>query len=172
MSTTLSIVNAFIEAYYRGDQATARTFLAGNCHFAGPAASYDTADEYLRASAHVAPTVESVRRSKTFVDGADVCVIHELNLKHAVKTLPLVEWYHIDDGAIASIKTYFDTAPFIAESKKEATASGDPVHIDPVCRMSVAGNAAVETRAHLGRTYYFCSGGCAIAFEKAPQRYA
>ena len=43
---------------------------------------------------------------------------------------------------------------------------------DPVCGMSVEPARAAATRAHDGRTYYFCARGCAVAFEKEPKKYA
>jgi Cu+-exporting ATPase len=42
---------------------------------------------------------------------------------------------------------------------------------DPVCGMSVEPARAAATRAHEGRTYFFCARGCAVAFEKEPWKY-
>jgi len=41
---------------------------------------------------------------------------------------------------------------------------------DPVCGMKVD-RAKATTREFAGRTYYFCSGHCAAAFDADPQRY-
>jgi Cu+-exporting ATPase len=45
------------------------------------------------------------------------------------------------------------------------------VETDPVCGMTVEPARAAATRAHDGRTYYFCARGCAVAFEKEPWKY-
>ncbi len=42
---------------------------------------------------------------------------------------------------------------------------------DPVCGMDVNPDAAKVKRDHLGKTYFFCSAGCAQKFDHAPQNY-
>ena len=43
--------------------------------------------------------------------------------------------------------------------------------IDPVCGMKVEPASAAASREFEGTTYYFCSKGCAAAFEVDPRRY-
>jgi Cu+-exporting ATPase len=42
---------------------------------------------------------------------------------------------------------------------------------DPVCGMSVDPAGAAATRTYEGRNYFFCSVGCAEAFDVDPARY-
>jgi Cu+-exporting ATPase len=42
---------------------------------------------------------------------------------------------------------------------------------DPVCGMKVDKQNPKGTVEHEGETYYFCSPGCARAFEKDPEKY-
>lgn len=42
---------------------------------------------------------------------------------------------------------------------------------DPVCGMQVDPNRAAAKRDVQGRTYYFCSQGCAARFDQSPQQY-
>jgi Cu+-exporting ATPase len=42
---------------------------------------------------------------------------------------------------------------------------------DPVCGMNIDPKAAAATREHDGNTFYFCSAGCAAAFDADPHRY-
>ncbi len=42
---------------------------------------------------------------------------------------------------------------------------------DPVCGMQVSPNQAAANRSYQGKTYYFCSPGCAAKFDKSPERY-
>ena len=44
--------------------------------------------------------------------------------------------------------------------------------VDPVCRMAIDPERAVERRAHDGAEYLFCSQRCAGLFAGAPDRYA
>jgi YHS domain-containing protein len=44
-------------------------------------------------------------------------------------------------------------------------------HQDPVCGMMVEeGKEAAQSDYH-GTTYYFCSRGCKVAFDKDPEKY-
>jgi Cu+-exporting ATPase len=45
------------------------------------------------------------------------------------------------------------------------------VERDPVCGMSVEPERAAAHIEHGGRSYYFCSTGCARRFEQAPEKY-
>ena len=45
------------------------------------------------------------------------------------------------------------------------------MHIDPVCGMSVDEQSAAATSEYKGKTYYFCSKGCKVAFDKDPEQY-
>jgi Cu+-exporting ATPase len=42
---------------------------------------------------------------------------------------------------------------------------------DPVCGMQVNPSQAASQRSYGGKTYYFCSLGCAAKFDQGPQRY-
>lgn len=42
---------------------------------------------------------------------------------------------------------------------------------DPVCGMQIDPHTALITREHDGTTFYFCSTGCAAAFDADPHRY-
>jgi len=51
-------------------------------------------------------------------------------------------------------------------SPKSAVAS-----IDPVCSMTVDPEKAKASQEHAGKTFYFCSEGCAAKFRANPERY-
>lgn len=42
---------------------------------------------------------------------------------------------------------------------------------DPVCGMTVDENDAAGTSEYQGQTYYFCSKGCKVTFDKEPEKY-
>jgi Cu+-exporting ATPase len=46
-----------------------------------------------------------------------------------------------------------------------------PKHKDPVCGMMVAPEKAAGKVEHAGKTYYFCSKGCAERFSREPERF-
>ena len=47
----------------------------------------------------------------------------------------------------------------------------DQTAVDPVCGMTVTPDDAAESLDHDGRTYYFCSTGCAHKFREDPEHY-
>ncbi len=44
-------------------------------------------------------------------------------------------------------------------------------HKDPVCGMTVVEGQEAAKSDFNGTTYYFCSRGCKVAFEKDPEKY-
>ncbi len=58
---------------------------------------------------------------------------------------------------------------FAGHESTQAETGGEA--IDPVCGMQVDPENAVASRARNGETYYFCSPGCAEAFDRGPERY-
>jgi YHS domain-containing protein len=165
MTDHVSLAERYRAAYYRGDFEALRALLADDFVFAGPTATYHGVDDFQKASDHVR-IVKSVETEIVFCGSNEVCAILTLLVDHKVRRFPLVEWYRFDGDRIASIQTIFDTGPFVRTSIEDADTA-----IDPVCHMSVNKNAPVATREHGGRTYYFCSEGCGIAFHEDPHRY-
>jgi Cu+-exporting ATPase len=52
-----------------------------------------------------------------------------------------------------------------------ARPHGDRSFTDPVCGMTVDPHTAKHRAEFTGRTFYFCSAGCAAKFEADPERY-
>ncbi len=44
-------------------------------------------------------------------------------------------------------------------------------HQDPVCGMTVEEGKEAAKSEYQGKTYYFCSRGCKVAFDKSPDKY-
>ena len=42
---------------------------------------------------------------------------------------------------------------------------------DPVCGMDVDPGQAAGQSEYNGQTYYFCSKGCKVAFDRDPEKY-
>ncbi len=61
--------------------------------------------------------------------------------------------------------------PATARCHEPEQAAGPGPEVDPVCGMTVAPATALHRREHGGRTYWFCSEGCARQFEAAPEDY-
>ena len=44
-------------------------------------------------------------------------------------------------------------------------------HKDPVCGMTVVEGKEAAKSDYKNTTYYFCSRGCKVAFDKDPEKY-
>jgi YHS domain-containing protein len=163
MPNTGDIVERYFTALYAGDSETARQYLAENVSFRGPAASFSGADNYLKATEHVVRAVKRVDKRKMFVDGSDVCIFFDLHIDHPVESIAIADWYHLEDGKIASIRSILDTGPFTSGTGETA--------LDPVCGMTVVKASSAATRTYADSTYYFCNSGCAEAFDRQPEQY-
>ena len=167
MTTSRDIVERFLGAYYAAKSDMARQYLADDVSFVGPSAMFNSADQFLKTAAHVAG-VKATHIRKVFVDGADdVCVWYELELDHAVSSIPIAEWFHITDERISSMRMILDTGPFVARTSNDPSQAA----VDPVCHMTVDQGRAAATRDHAGTTYFFCSAACATAFEQQPEKF-
>jgi ketosteroid isomerase-like protein len=108
-------VQRYHDAWRRHDYDEARTLLHDDLDFAGPFDTFDRADDFIAAIRALAPVVKDVEVRKTFVDGADVCLIFDM-VTHGAGTQPIAEWYAVRDGKIASLRVFFDARPFAALS--------------------------------------------------------
>jgi P-type Cu+ transporter len=48
---------------------------------------------------------------------------------------------------------------------------GQPMAVDPVCKMTVEPASAAAQSTYQGRTYYFCAAACKQRFDKEPEKY-
>jgi len=171
-----AIVEQYHRAFYGGEDPSAgntgsvRPYLADDLSFSGPGGAFSTADAYLRAADHARRAAKGVVTHAVVANGPDVCVFYDLLIDHPVGAVPIAEWYRLDGDKIAAIRSILDTAPLTAGAGTAGEQQGETA-IDPVCHMRVPKAAAVATRDHRGTTYYFCSQGCAEAFDVEPQQY-
>jgi hypothetical protein len=95
----------------RQDFKTARSYVKDNVSYVSPLNSFDSAEPYLKynESLHL-PKLDI---KKVFVDGDDVCILHETNLPRISSTVFTTLWFHVDGGKISSLRALFDPRPFI-----------------------------------------------------------
>lgn len=161
MADHVSLTERYRSAYYSGDFESVRGLVVEDFTFAGPAAAYRGIEDFLAASAHVPRMVRSVETQRTFSQANEVCAILTVTVDHKVERFFVVEWYRFEGDRIASIQTIFDTGPFVRRAAEDADTA-----VDPVCHMIVRKDAAAVTRERDGRTFYFCSPGCALGFDQ------
>lgn len=165
MTSTAELVAAYLRGLYAGDPAI-RRLMADDFHFTGPAAHLHGADAYLKASAHAAAGTRRMVIESLLADGAEAAAFYTLHLEGDVPEARVAEHFRIVDGRIAASTLVMDTAPFMRRSAAPVDTA-----IDPVCHMQVDTAHPAATRIQNGVTYYFCSRGCAEAFDREPKRY-
>jgi YHS domain-containing protein len=73
-------------------------------------------------------------------------------------------WYHNWHGQFVDMLE-LDEGQVICSKEVRRVAK------DPVCGMTVDEEKATAKSEYMGKTCYFCSQGCKVAFEKDPEKY-
>jgi hypothetical protein len=103
----------YFDAWKRGDFAAVRSILADDVTFDGPLGRASNAEECVEGLRRMSKIVTDIVIRKTFVDGQDVLTWFELHTADT-EPLPTVNWRHIEDGKITSIRVTFDPRPLTA----------------------------------------------------------
>ena len=102
------------QAAERRDFKSARGYLSDNISYMSPLNSFDRAEPYLKYNEHL--NLPKFDIKKVFVDGQDVCVLHDYKVGTPPVTSLVCAWFHVnDDGKISSIRVVFDPRPFVQE---------------------------------------------------------
>jgi hypothetical protein len=106
------VVTAYHDALGARDFDAARRLLRDDLRFQGPFDTFARADDYwevLNKLWGVVDRIDIRHRSST---EDETVVIYDMVTKTPAGTQPIVEWFGVEDGRIAWIRTIFDTAPF------------------------------------------------------------
>ena len=104
------IAAAYFDAWQAGDFARLRAILADDVTFDGPLGHAGNAEECIAGLKRMSQIVTGIVIRKTFIDGADVLTWFALHTTQA-DPLPTVNWRHVEDGKITSIRVTFDPRP-------------------------------------------------------------
>lgn len=100
----------YFDAWRRGDFETLRSILADDVTFQGPLGRAGNAEECVAGLRNMSKIVTDIVEHKTFVDGPDVLTWFDLHTA-GTEPLPTVNWRHIENGKITSIRVTFDPRP-------------------------------------------------------------
>jgi ketosteroid isomerase-like protein len=108
--TAADVGAAYFDAWKAGDFARLRTILADDATFDGPFGHAGNAEECIAGLERMSQFVTDIVVHKTFVDGPDVLTWYDM---HTARTdpLPTVNWRHVENGKITSIRAIFDPRP-------------------------------------------------------------
>lgn len=109
-NTAAEVAGAYFDAWRAGDFARLRSILADDATFEGPLGRASNADECIAGLRRMSQIMTDIVVRKTFADGPDVLTWFDL---HTARTgpIPTVNWRHVEDGKITSIRVTFDPRP-------------------------------------------------------------
>jgi hypothetical protein len=118
------VAATYLEAWQARDFATLRTVLADDATSDGPFGHAGSADDCVTGLRGMSTILTDIVVRKTVVDGDDVMTWLDL---HTADTdpLPTVNWRHVDNGKITSVRVAFDPRPLTEpESPSSAPSEG------------------------------------------------
>jgi hypothetical protein len=106
-SYAADVAGMYFDAWKAGDFARLRSILADEVTFDGPLGHASNAEECIAGLKRMSQIMTDIVIRKTFVDGPDVLTWFDL---HTAQTdpLPTVNWRHVENGKITSIRVTFD----------------------------------------------------------------
>jgi hypothetical protein len=106
------VVAAYHQALAARDFDAARRLLHEGLRFSGPFDTFTRADDYWAAITRLWGMVDRIDVLHQSSSGDQTVVIYDMVTKTPAGTQPVCEWFGVDGGKIAWIRTIFDTAPF------------------------------------------------------------
>ncbi len=105
---TKSTVEAYFAAWttHRVDDAFA--LLSPDLEFAGPTASYRSAEEFRPALAGFAAMTKAARIVELIVEGDRAAMLYDCELPEPVGTLRIASFFRVENGKIRWYETQFD----------------------------------------------------------------
>jgi hypothetical protein len=108
--TAADVAATYLEAWRAGDFSTLRAILADDATFDGPLGQARSADECVAGLQRMSKIMTDIVVRKTWVDGNDVVTWFDLHTA-GTEPLPTVNWRHVENGKITSIRVTFDPRP-------------------------------------------------------------
>jgi hypothetical protein len=109
-TTAADVAATYLDAWRAGDFDTLRTVLADDATFDGPLGHARNADDCITGLQGMSRIMTDIVVRKTVVDGGDVMTWFDLHTADT-EPLPTVNWRHVDNGKITSIRVTFDPRP-------------------------------------------------------------
>ena len=106
--TTREVVEAYFHAWTTKRIDDAYDLLADDLHFAGPTASYASAEDFRTALVGFAAMTRGARVIELVVEGDRVALLYDCDLPEPVGTLRISSFFRVRGDRIAWYETWFD----------------------------------------------------------------
>jgi hypothetical protein len=105
---TRRVVEGYFNAWTTHRTREAYELLAADLEFAGPSASYRSAEEFRPALEGFAAMTRGARILELLVDGDRAAMLYDCDLPEPVGTLRIASFFRVENGKIRSYDTRFD----------------------------------------------------------------
>lgn len=105
---TRRIVEGYFHAWTTQRVGEAREWLADDLEFAGPSASYRTAEEFLPALTGFAKITRAARIVEVIVDGDRAAMLYDCDFVPPAGTVRIASFFRVAGGKITRYDTRFD----------------------------------------------------------------
>jgi hypothetical protein len=108
------LVATYLDSFYSGDLERAASVLAEDFRFQGPAHQIEGKQAFLERAEGVRSVMRGDRVVRQWVDGNEICTLHEVDLVSPVGEGSVVvsEWHTVRGGQLVSGRSVFDTTAF------------------------------------------------------------
>jgi hypothetical protein len=108
MDETRRVVEAYFSAWTSKRTNDAFQLLAKNLEFAGPNASYSSAEAFRPALDNFAAMTRGARIIELLVDQDRAAMLYDCDLPEPVGTLRIASFFRVENGKIRTYDTRFD----------------------------------------------------------------
>jgi SnoaL-like domain len=105
---TRRVVEGYFAAWTANKPQEAYTFLAGDLHFAGPSATYESAEAFRPTLVGFAAMTKGARVIDLVVQGDRAALLYDCDLPDPVGTLRIASFFRVENGKIRWYETFFD----------------------------------------------------------------
>jgi len=118
---TRKIVSAYFAAWTSNNVPAAFALLASDLHFAGPTASYESAEAFHPALVNFAAMTKSAHIVELLVDGDHAAMLYDCELPPPVGKIKIASFFRVEQNKIKWYETQFD-----ATELRKLTAAPPP----------------------------------------------
>lgn len=113
MSDPVAVLDEYLSGVEAGDFDRVRSCLADQFSYRGPLRQFDDPDAFIANIWHFGQILHRIERRKMFADGHHACGILNFHIHlHERRTIPIVLWVKVEEGKIASMESFFDSADY------------------------------------------------------------
>jgi len=112
--TPADTASAYFEGWRCRDAESLREVLADDIVFDGPMGHVEGLEDNIASLHGLLGIVRDLAIRHVFVDGPDVATVYDLHTTVAADPILVVNWSHVVDGRIDSMRAVFDPRPLLS----------------------------------------------------------